>query len=300
MPLLPFPQNQGLRASLLMILAMAAFVINDTLVKVIGPSLPLGELLTIRGIVSGLLIALIAARQGALAELPAMFNRAVFIRAALDLVATMLFIVSLYHMQIANITAILQAVPMAVTLLSALLLGEKVGWHRATAIAAGFAGVLLIVKPNPQTFSLYEALALVIVFAVALRDLATRRIPTRIPTLLVALANAWLVALGGLPLMLVEEFVMPQPWQIACLAAAAVSLALAYLLLVTALRLSDLSATAPYRYAVMLFAIISGIVVFGEFPDAVAIAGMAMIIGAGLYTMRREAVLRNTSRTPRP
>jgi len=294
------PETPSLRAALYMVLAMGSFVVNDSCVKVVGRTLPVGEIIGLRGIMSMAIIAGIAAWHGALSQIGHIGSRWVLIRASFDLLGTVAFVTALMHMEIANLTAIMQAVPLAVALLSAILLGERVGIRRSTAIAVGFIGVLFIVRPSPASFTVYDALALIIVFAVALRDLVTKRIPAKIPTLIVALANAGFVTAGGLALGLYNGFVWPEPWQLALLAAAAVFLASGYMFMVATLRLGDLSATAPFRYSILIFAIISGVAVFGEFPDGWATAGMALIVAAGLYAAHREWLLRHSARTPAP
>jgi drug/metabolite transporter (DMT)-like permease len=283
-----------------MVLAMGSFVLNDTMVKLVGKSLPVGEIIALRGIMAALFIAAICVAQGVLASLPQLRHKSVLARASLDLITTILFITALMHMQIANLTAVLQAVPLVVALLSVLFLGEKVGWRRTTAIVLGFIGVLLIVKPASQTLTHYDFFALLVVVAVAVRDLVTKRIPVRVPTLIVALANAAFVTLGGVILLAFEGYVVPRMWQLAYLGVAAIFLASGYMFMVATLRLGDLSATAPFRYTIMIFAIISGGLVFGEFPDGLAIMGMALIVASGLYAAHREARLKHTSGMPLP
>ena len=279
-----------------MVLAMACFVTNDSFVKVVGASLPVGEIVWIRGALSALMIFGFCAQQGVLDDLPQMASAQVMARGALDLIGSLLFVTALMHMEIANLTAILQAVPLVVAVFSVMFLGERVGWRRSSAIALGFLGVMLIVRPSPASFTLYDAMALGIVLAVALRDLVTRVIPAKVPTLIIALANAVFVTLGGLALAATETFVAPQAWQIACLAAAALFLGLGYLFMVSTLRLGNMSATAPFRYSIVVFAIFSGIMVFGEFPDLLAIVGMGLIVATGLYAAHREAIVKDTSR----
>ena len=279
-----------------MVLAMACFVTNDSFVKVVGASLPVGEIVWIRGALSVLRILAVCAQQGVLDDLAQMASAQVMARGTLDLIGSLLFVTALMHMEIANLTAILQAVPLVVAVFSVMFLGERVGWRRASAIALGFLGVMLIVRPSPASFTLYDAMALGIVLAVALRDLVTRVIPAKVPTLIIALANAVFVTLGGLALAATENFVVPQVWQIACLAAAALFLGLGYLFMVSTLRLGNMSATAPFRYSIVVFAIISGIMVFGEFPDFLAIVGMGLIVATGLYAAHREAIVKDTSR----
>ena len=292
------PENPAARASLFMVIAMASFVTNDTLVKAVGQSLPVGEIMMIRGAFAMLIIGVICIQQGALASLPLLGHRAVIIRAGLDLFATVLFLTALMHMEIANLTAVTQSVPLAVALLSRLFLGEHVGWRRLTAIVLGFIGVMMIVKPTPVTFTIYDGLAIMIVFAVAVRDLMTKRIPVRIPTFAVALANAAFVTAGGAALCLYQGAVRPEVWQVVMLAMAAVFLSSGYMFMVATLRLGELSATAPFRYSVVIFAILSGMLLFDEYPDLLALAGMALIIASGLYAAHREAKLRGSARTP--
>ena len=290
---------QPLRAGLYMVIAMACFILNDSCIKIIGTTLPLGQIIAIRGVLSVLVVALICVHQGVLGSLPSLFTPKVLARSLLDVAGTFLFLTALLHMPIANLTAILQSVPLAVVLVSVIFLKEKVGLRRTAAIVTGFLGVLLIVRPTPSTFTIYELLALGIVFILAFRDLITKRIPAHIPTFIIALANASFVALFGIVFGLYQGFLDVAPWQFGLLAAAAVLLATGYVFMVATLRLGDLSGTAPFRYSNVLFAIILGMVIFGEFPDTVSYAGMGLIIAAGLYAAHREAVLNKAVNEPR-
>ena len=281
-----------------MVIAMACFILNDSCIKIIGTTLPLGQIITIRGVLSVLVVALICAHQGVLGSLPTLFTPKVLARSLLDVAGTFLFLTALMHMPLANLTAILQSVPLAVVLVSVIFLKEKVGMRRTVAIVTGFLGVLLIVRPTPSTFTIYELLALGIVFILAFRDLITKRIPAHIPTFIIALANASFVALFGIVFGLYQGFLAVAPWQFGLLAAAAVLLATGYVFMVATLRLGDLSGTAPFRYSNVLFAIILGMVFFGEFPDALSYAGMGLIIAAGLYAAHREAVLGKAVKQP--
>ncbi len=304
--MLRLPQNTALRAGLFMVLAMGSFVANDTIVKLVGQSLPVGEIIMIRGSIAMLLIGLICAWQGILPELPRVAQRNVLLRCLFDVIATIAFVTALMHMQIANLTAVLQAVPLAVVLLSMLVLKERVGWRRMLAIILGFIGVLMIVKPSVSSFNAYELLALVIVFCVAVRDILTRHIPLRIPTFLVAFANAGFVAAGGAALALAQGLQWPEAWQVGLLALAACFLSSGYLFMVATLRLGELSGTAPFRYSIMVFAIASGVLVFGEFPDWIATLGMVLIVATGLYAAHREALnaraetVNDSARRPAP
>ena len=286
-----------LKASLTMIVAMAAFVCNDTFVKLTGGRLPVGEIVAIRGALATVIIAAVCWRQGHLPKLALIATGKVTARALLDLAGTLCFVTALMHMPIANLTAMLQVVPLTVTALGALILGERVGWRRMAAIAVGFLGVALIVKPTPSDITPWEILGLGCVLAVSVRDLVTRRIGVHIPSLVIALANAGFVTVGGLVLGLTQEFVPLSALEMGLLIAASVFLAIGYMFMVTTLRLADLSATAPARYTIVLFSILSGMAVFHEFPDAWAVFGIALIVGSGFYAVRREAHLRRNART---
>jgi drug/metabolite transporter (DMT)-like permease len=298
------PQNTALRAGLFMVLAMGSFVANDTIVKLVGQSLPVGEIIMIRGAMAAMILGLICAWKGLLPDLPRIAQPSVLLRSLFDVIGTIAFVTALMHMQIANLTSVMQAVPLAVVLLSMVFLKEEVGWRRMTAIIGGFIGVLMIIKPSVASFNVYELLALLIVLAVAIRDILTKRIPARIPIFVIAFGNACFVTLGGTALAMSQGVHWPEPWQVGLLALAACFLSSGYLYMVTTLRVGDISGTAPFRYSVMIFAILSGILVFGEFPDGIAIIGMALIVVCGLYAARREALraqaLSYSARTPAP
>jgi drug/metabolite transporter (DMT)-like permease len=277
-----------------MVAALGCFVLNDTCIKLIGTTLPLGEIMAVRGGFSVTLIAAVCSYQGVLRKAYHAFTPSVLIRSGLDVCSTFLFLICLLHMPIANLTAITQTVPLAVVVLSIAFLKERVGWRRGLAIALGFTGVLFIVRPSPQNVTFYELLAMGMVIVLAFRDLMTKRIPSHVPTLLIALANSGLVMLGGATLVLWQGFHVPQLWQVVFLATSSALLSAGYLLIIIAMRLGDLSATAPFRYVNILITIIIGIVIFAEYPDGFAYVGMLLVIIAGLYAAQREAKLRGT------
>lgn len=284
------------KASLHMLIAMACFVTNDTFVKLLAGTVPVGEIVAVRGGMATLLIGAVCWWTGHLSQIASIGRPPVLLRAALDLIGTLCFVFALMGMPIANLTAILQAVPLTVTLFGALLLGEQVGWRRGLAILVGFAGVVMIVKPDPQSFTTGEALGLACVVSVTLRDLVTRRIPVAVPSMVIAFANAVFVTAGGLVLALWQGYVPLAPWQVGYLAASALFLAVGYMFMVSTLRLADLSATAPARYSVVVFSIVSGVLVFAELPDHWMLLGIGLIVASGFYTLKREARLRQLAR----
>ena len=283
------PQNHALRAGLYMVITTACFVGGDTCIKLIGTTLPLGEIICLVGLLSTVFLFLICARQGILNSGSMIFTRTVLLRSLFDVLGSFMFVSALMQMPLANLSAVMQSVPLVVVVVAVIFLGEKAGVARSAAVIAGFVGVLLIVKPSPQTITIYEFLAVGAVVVVALRDLVTKRIPAHVPLLIIALANAIFVSLSGFGFSLVQGFKEVESWQLASLVGAGLFVTCGYFFIVATVRLGELSATAPFRYAEVVFAIIAGILVFNEYPDLFSYVGMALVIAAGLYAAQREA-----------
>ena len=165
------PLAENLRGAGLMMAAMAAFVLNDTLMKLVSANLNLFQAVFLRGIGTTILILLIAWWQDALHFRPARRDRRIMAWRTLgDMGQMICFLTALFHMPIANVSAILQSLPLAMTLAAALFLKEPVGWRRYCAIGAGFIGVLMIVRPGSEGFNVYSLIALTTVLFVVLRD----------------------------------------------------------------------------------------------------------------------------------
>lgn len=286
---MPSPQNHTLRAGLYMVITTACFVAGDTCIKLIGTSLPLGQVICLIGVVSSLFLLVVCRQQGILKNVPLIFTRTVLLRSLFDTMGSFMFVSALMHMPLANLSSVMQSVPLVVVAVGVIFLGEKAGLSRIAAVIAGFAGVLLIVKPSPQTITIYEFLAVGAVIVVAFRDLVTKRIPAHVPLLVIALANAIFISLSGFGVGLVQGFRTVEAWQWALLLGAGLFVTISYFFIVATVRLGDLSATAPFRYSEVVFAIIAGILVFGEYPDAISYVGMALVIAAGLFAAHREA-----------
>jgi drug/metabolite transporter (DMT)-like permease len=283
-------QNHTLRAGLYMVITTACFVAGDTCIKLIGASLPLGQVICLIGLVSSLFIFMVCGQQGILRNVPLIFTRSVLLRSLFDAMGSFMFVSALMHMPLANISSVMQSVPLVVVAVGVIFLGEKAGFSRIAAVIAGFVGVLLIVKPMPHTITIYEFLAVGAVIVVALRDLVTKRIPAHVPLLVIALANAIFISASGFVVGLMQGFKTVEIWQWALLLGAGLFVTISYFFIVATVRLGDLSATAPFRYSEVVFAIIAGILVFGEYPDAISYVGMAMVIAAGLFAAHREAM----------
>src|SRR3546814_4022459 len=171
--------------------AMAAFVLNDTMMKLVFAELELFQAIFLRGLLLSLLLALLGLPRGQLLHRPTRSDAgALALRVTGEIGSSVCFLTALYHMPLANATAIIQVIPLALTLAAALLFGEQVGWRRYSAIAVGFAGVMVIVRPGAEGFDAYALWAVAAVGFMVLRDLATRRFSTAIPSLYIAFVTA--------------------------------------------------------------------------------------------------------------
>lgn len=285
------------RGAILMMVSMAAFTVNDTFMKLILGDLPMFQALFLRGIGTSLIFALIAWRMGALRRgslvgLPRGDLWRIAVRTLAEALAAFFFLNALFNMSLANITAILQALPLTITLAAALFLGERVGWRRMLAIGVGFAGVLLIVRPGTEGFNVWSISALLSVVCVTLRDLVTRRMSAQVPSLLVAFAAALGVTLLAGVASVGDDWVMPSGRVVAYILAAKVCIVAGYLLSVLAVRGGELGFVAPFRYTGLLWALLLGFMVFDDWPDALTLAGAAIVVATGLYTYAREHRLR--------
>ncbi|MEM9551241.1 MAG: DMT family transporter [Pseudomonadota bacterium] len=291
--------SPNVKGALLMICSMAAFTLNDACIKATGGQLHLFQLLTIRGIMATILLALLAWRLGGLAW---QGTRADWVFAGLrslaEVGAAFFFLTALLHMPLANVTAILQALPLCVTLGAALIFRERVGWRRVLAILTGFAGMLLIVRPGPEGFDTYALYAIASVGCVTVRDLATRRISARMSSMTVTLFASATVLVAAALASTQTEWVPVSAGNWMLLVASAVFILGGYSFSVLVMRVGEISFVAPFRYTGLLWALCLGWVVFGDWPDPVTLIGAASVVGSGLFMLYREAALSGGADTP--
>ncbi|MGA0542117.1 DMT family transporter [Neotabrizicola sp. VNH66] len=285
--------TDNMRSVMLMNVAMAMFTLNDAAMKAVLQTLPLFQTIALRGILTTAGLLGIAAATGALAlRLPRGDRGLLGLRALGEIAATLAFLAALSHMPIANLSAIMQVVPLAVTLAAALFFGEKVGWRRMSAIAVGFSGVLLIVQPDSRGFDVWSLLGLVSVAFVVLRDLTTRRISRAVPSVVVAVLTSLAVMTMGLVGMVAEGWHPLALREAVLILLAAGALIVGYLTVVATMRIGDIGVVAPFRYMALIWAIVLGWAAFDEFPDMMTLTGSALVVGSGLFTVLRERRLR--------
>src|SRR3990170_1779643 len=284
-------RSENIRGIVAMLASMAVFVVNDTLVKVAADSLPTGEAIFVRGVFTVALCACLIVGTGAAWALPHAFSPRVLLRGLADVGGTVFFLSALVRMPIGDVFGILQFTPLAITAAAALFLGAKVGWRRWSATCAGLIGVLIIVRPGGDAFTPYAVLVIISVLFSVARDLLTRGVGTGVPTLVIAGASASIVTLSSLGFTLFETWIWPSPVTIAFLVAASVALLAGQFYLIAAMRTGEIAVVAPFRHSLILWAVLSGYLVWREVPDLATWVGIGIVSAAGLYTFLREQPL---------
>ena len=281
------PDN--LRGASLMMVAMAAFTINDAFMKSLAGSVPLMQAIFLRGILTSALVGLVAWRLGRLdLRFRGRDRWLVVLRCVAEAAAAYFFLTALFNMPISSLTAILQALPLTVALAAAIFLGEPIGWRRLTAICIGFVGVLLIVQPGMEGFTIFALYGLATVACATVRDIATRRLSQATDSLAVTFLTALAVALLALLASPGEVWVRPSLMESLILVSASLLILVAYLTIIMAMRVGEIAFVAPFRYAGLVTALIVGTLFFGERPDALTLLGASIVVATGLYTILRE------------
>ncbi len=281
---------ENLRGIVLMTGSMACFATADMFIKMIAGDIPTSMILCVLGLGGSLLFALAARLNGERVIGRDALSPLMLVRTTGEMIGTIGFVTALWLTPISSASAILQATPLAVTLGSALFMGEEVGWRRWSAIAIGFAGVLVIIRPGLAGFQPASLFALMSVVGLTIRDLATRAAPKGMsPIRLGTYGFLPLVPAGLLVAALTgQTFTTPDAFEAAALAFALFADVAGYYALTFAMRMGDVAVITPFRYSRIVFAALIGIFAFGEHLDALTLAGATIVIGSGLYTFARE------------
>ena len=290
-------KDDNIRAALFMMLGTGAYTINDVFLKLLGDELPMFQILALRGIVVsaffGYLLWRVRAHLGGLARRDLVL---VGLRSLSEAAAAYFFLMALFNMPIANLTAILQVIPLTVALAAFLVLKEPLGWRRMSAILIGFCGVLLIVRPGAEGFTIYAVSALMSVAMITVRDLTTRMLGRTIPSVMVAFSAALGVTLFGVVGSVTEIWAMPSALGWLWLLGATGFIIAGYILVILAMRTGELTFAAPFRYAALLFALVAGWLVFDEWPDLLTFIGSGIVVATGVYTLYREGRVKRALR----
>ncbi|MGA0561331.1 DMT family transporter [Ancylobacter sp. VNQ12] len=276
------------RGILLMIAGSSIFATNDAFSKLALAHIPPTQVLAVRGVMAGVFLLGLLAWKGELPALRFAFDRRVLLRAVAEAGVAILFITAIITMSLGDAAAIIQVAPLVTMAVAVLFLGSRIGWSQWLAVLVGFLGVTLIIKPGTSAFDAMALLPLGSALLVALRDFVTGSIGRHVPTLVVTLATTFVGMLLGFGGGLVEGW---QPLDLVTLGylfGGSVTLISGHMLTIAAFRGNDPAAIAPFRYAAVVCSVGLSAWLFGAMPDLVSIAGIALIMAAGLYAMRQH------------
>jgi drug/metabolite transporter (DMT)-like permease len=279
----------NLRGSAFMVAAMAAFALEDALIKQAASGMAVGQIMLFIGLFGLAAFSLQSLRAGA-APLPrTLITRVMVIRSGFEIFGRVFYALAITMTPLTSASAILQATPLLVVLGAALIFHEAVGPKRWALILLGLFGVMLIIRPAASDFTPLSLLAVAGMIGFAGRDLATRAAKPN-------LSNAQLGSAGFLMLTLAGAIVttaqhsavtLPAPAALPALLGAALFATLGYGALTNAMRTGDVAVVTPLRYSRLIFALILGTVFFAERPDALTLMGAGLIVACGVALMRR-------------
>lgn len=271
------------------ILATGTFVANDTCTKLVLADLPPMQSLMLRGIAACLWCLPIVIIMGHGRDLPKTFSLWVLLRSLSEVLAIFCFVLGLARLPIADITALVQITPFLVLVGMRLFWGERIGGLRLLLIALGIAGALLVAQPGGASASPYAIFGFLTAVGAAARDLFTRKVPSRTPAIIVTFSTLLVVMLcAALAAFAVEELGQVTFRHAWLMAIGGFFLMCGHLLIFIAYRFAPARVITPFMYSFMIWAGVSGILVFNEYPNALAVAGMGLIMLAGLAVVLLE------------
>jgi len=281
--------SENFRGAILMMVCMGAFVLNDALVRLAGNTLPLAQILFIRGLLTTSILLIFGFYAGIFKlKISGGDKWRICFRSIAEALTSYFFLTAIIHMPFANVTAILQTLPMTVTLAAALVFREKVGIFRIILIVAGFFGVILIINPSADGFNLYSGYALISVALITLRDILTRKLTVDVPVLLPTFFASLGVLLFSTMLMINTPIEPLSLTTSVYIFGAAFFIIFGYYTAVLVMRIGEISFIAPFRYSAILFALLIGFIVFKEQPDGYAFIGIAIIMFSGIFITLRN------------
>jgi len=266
--------------------AMAIFTANDTLMKQVAAELTAMQVVFLRGLAATAVMGAIVAAGSARRSIAFLFDRTVTLRSLVEFVSISCFVVALARLPIGDVVAIAQTAPLILLPLAALIYRERIGPRRTILVLMGFAGALMVTQPGGAGFDPLLLSAFACAFAQSARDLLSRRVAAEIPARIVALSTVAVVCAAAGIGTLVTGWAPVAPWHILYSAGAGACLAIAHLMMFAAFRLAPISTIAPFFYSATLWAVLSGYTVFGERPDALTLAGIAVLVVSGVALAR--------------
>ena len=286
---------ENLKGILFMILAMAGFAFEDLFIKLLSTYFPISEVIIILGFTGTFIFFIIALLQNAPIIHKDLLNKHVIIRTICELLGAVFFVTAIALTPLSSATAILQIAPLLVTIGAVIFFKEKVGWRRWTAVFIGFIGVLLIVRPGFEGFMPASIFAILGSVFLAARDLATRAMQVKLPSVTIALYAFIAFGISGIIIIPFNSpMVLPTSNQIIYFIGASAFGVIAYYSLVISSRIGEMSVISPFRYSRIVFAMLLAIIILDENPDGLTLIGASIVVASGLYTFVRETVLKKS------
>ena len=279
--------------SIWMIASMAIFAIEDAFVKAASNALPVVQILIIFGLGGAVMFASMARLNNEPLFIKDVVSRPMRIRVVFEIIGRLFYVLAIAVTPLSSATVILQATPLVVVAGAAMVFGERVGWRRWSAIFIGLVGVIVIIQPGTDSFSMLSVLAIVGMIGFAGRDLASRAAPATLSTSILGLYGFLSIVVAGSIFSIWQgaSFVLPDVYTSFNLAGAILSGVAAYSCLMKAMRTGEVSAVTPFRYTRLLFGITLGVVLFGESLSSTMLLGSGMVVFSGLFIIwRRNSV----------
>lgn len=283
-------RRANLIGSLWMVLAMGCFAVEDVFVKAAAAQLPIGEILILFGAGGALVFASAAFLNREPLYSPEVVSTPMRIRVFFEIIGRLFYILAISLTPLSSATVILQAASLVLVAGAAIVFGEKVGWRRWVAIFIGLAGVIVIIRPGTESFSMLSILAIIGMLGFAGRDLASRAAPASLSTSILGLYGFLAVVAAGALFSLWDgkAFLMPSAPTMLYLSGAVFCGFVAYSGLMKAMRTGEVSAVAPFRYTRLLFGIGFGVLLFDETLSASMLVGSGLIVLSGLFVLWRS------------
>ena len=273
-----------------MITSMAFFAIEDSLIKFVTSTIPIGQILIMFGLGGALIFLLVAHFKNEKIMLRDMLLLPMYVRALFEIIGRLFYVLAISLIPLSTATVIIQATPIVVVAGAAIIFGEKVGWRRWTAILLGLFGVIVIIQPTAESFSFLSILALIGMIGFAGRDLASRAAPENLSVFILGLHGFIALAFSGLIYTIWDDanFVMVDIDTIGFMVGAVVFGVAAYSCLMKAMRTGDVSAVTPFRYTRLIFGVSLGVFFFNESLNYSTVLGTILIVISGLFILSRN------------
>jgi drug/metabolite transporter (DMT)-like permease len=276
----------ALAGILLMLGGIFLFAVNDAMGKWLVATYTVGQLLLIRSIAALVVLAPFIRREGLGAFRIAPRPGLQILRVIFSTLEVAGFYWAVSYLPLADVMTYYLAGPIYVTAISAVFLREHVGWRRWFAVCIGFAGVVIALRPTTASVSWPATIALAGSFAFSFLMIVTRHLRGTSDTVLITGQTVAALAFGAV--LAPFHWVTPSPRDTALLALLGVVAMIAHVCVNRSLKLAPASVVVPYQYSMIVWAIVFGVLVFGDIPDIAMLVGAAIIIGAGLYIFLRE------------